>query len=304
MVRILQSSILIELQSCYQQKSEMSEKPAARLFEPPPKFRLTDAVREQMLPSDSAPKRIFLLSPANIAGIRAGQVMSDHARSDLAIRLRDGGALLGEVFSFISGLYFRGKLAYARAFSEVPPAIPGAFVITACGGLVPPEALVTLEQLREISAAAVDTANASYRRPLGRDSRILSELAGTGCQIVLLGSIATPKYVAPLLEIFGKRLFFPAEFAGRGDMSPGWAYATVRERRRTTYLCPVGECGAAWSQAPKIGCARPPQIEFSKPSAPWRGRRSRFLNSDWTAPHGPRVTKCLRPVTTETPLLR
>ena len=203
------------------QASEMSRNSVARPFEPLPKFRLTDAVREQMLPSDSGPKRIFLLSPANIAGIRAGQIMSGHARSDLAIRLRDGGAPLGEVFSFISGLYFRGKLAYARAFSEVPPAIPGAFVITACGGLVPPEALVTLEQLREISAAAVDTANASYRRPLGRDSRILSELAGTGCQIVLLGSIATPKYVAPLLEIFGKRLFFPAEFAGRGDMSRG-----------------------------------------------------------------------------------
>jgi hypothetical protein len=62
--------------------------------------------------------------------------MSGHARSDLAIRLRDGGAPLGEVFSFISGLYFRGKLAYARAFAEVPPAIPGAFVITAGGGLV------------------------------------------------------------------------------------------------------------------------------------------------------------------------
>jgi hypothetical protein len=189
------------------QASEMTQNSVARPVEPLPKFRLTDAVREQMLP-DSGPKRIFLLSPANIAGIRAAQVMSGHARSDLAIRLREGGAPLGEVFSFISGLYFRGKLAYARAFAEVPPAIPGAFVITAGGGLIPPEAVVTPEQLREISAAAVDTANASYRRPLDRDSRILSELAGTGCQIVLLGSIATPKYVAPLLEIFGERLYF------------------------------------------------------------------------------------------------
>ena len=102
------------------QASEMSRNSIARLFEPLPKFRLTDAVREQMLPSDSAPKRIFLLSPANIAGIRAGQVMSGHARSDLAIRLRDGGAPLGEVFSFISGLYFRGKLAYARGPARYP----------------------------------------------------------------------------------------------------------------------------------------------------------------------------------------
>jgi hypothetical protein len=106
-----------------------------------------------MLPPDSGPKRIFLLSPANIAGIRAAQVMSGHARSDLAIRLRDGGAPLGEVFSFISGLYFRGKLAYARSFAEVPPAIPGAFVITAGGGLVPPEALVTLEPCKVQSCA-------------------------------------------------------------------------------------------------------------------------------------------------------
>src|SRR2546426_10895349 len=84
------------------QASEMSQRSLARLHGPPSKFRLTDGVREQKLPPDSGPKRIFLLSPANIAGIRAGQVMSGHARSDLAIRLRDAGAPLGEVFSFIS----------------------------------------------------------------------------------------------------------------------------------------------------------------------------------------------------------
>src|SRR5438477_13153763 len=41
------------------------------------------------------------------------------------------------------------------------------------------------------------------------------------CEIVLLGSIATPKYVEPLLGIFGERLLFPSEFVGRGDMSRG-----------------------------------------------------------------------------------
>jgi hypothetical protein len=234
------------------QASEMSQKSVARVLEPAPKFRLTDAVREQMLPPDSGPKRIFLLSPANIAGIRAAQVMSGHARSDLAIRLRDGGAPLGEVFSFISGLYFRGKLAYARAFAEVPPAIPGAFVITAGGGLIPPEAVLTLEQLREISAAAVDTANASYRRPLDRDSRILFELAETDCQIVLLGSIATPKYVDPLLEIFGERLFFPAEFAGRGDMSRGGLMLRcVSAGVQLTYV-PFASAARHGSKPPKL----------------------------------------------------
>ena len=48
--------------------------------------------------------------------------MSDRATFDLAVRLRGpGGAALGEVFSFMSGLYFRGKLAYARTF-PAPPA--------------------------------------------------------------------------------------------------------------------------------------------------------------------------------------
>src|SRR5881296_2133788 len=129
-----------------------------------------------MLPSDSGPKRIFLLSPANIAGIRAGQIMSGHARSDLAIRLRDGGAPLGEVFSFISGLYFRGKLAYARKFADAPESVAGAFVITSCGGLIPAETPVTRERLREISAVGIDAADPRYFGPLERDSRVLSEL--------------------------------------------------------------------------------------------------------------------------------
>ena len=40
-------------------------------------------------------------------------------------------------------------------------------------------------------------------------------------QFVLLGSVATDKYVGPLLDVFGDRLYFPATFAGRGDMSRG-----------------------------------------------------------------------------------
>jgi len=95
-------------------------------------------------------------------------------------------------------------------------------------------------------------ANASYRRPLDRDSRILSELAGIGCQIVLLGSIATPKYADPLLEIFGERFLSSGIRRARGH-EPGRAHATVRERRHTAYLRTVRECCAAWSQTPKIG---------------------------------------------------
>ena len=69
--------------------------------------------------------------------------MCDSAESELSSRLRGPGAPLGEVFSFISALYFRGKLAYATRFANAPPAVDGAFVITACGGLITPETMVT-----------------------------------------------------------------------------------------------------------------------------------------------------------------
>ena len=69
--------------------------------------------------------KVFLLSPANCAGNRARIVMSERASFDLAVRLRRReGAPIGEVFAFMSGLYFRGKLAYGRAFALPPdPAV-------------------------------------------------------------------------------------------------------------------------------------------------------------------------------------
>src|ERR1700730_8813607 len=100
----------------------------------------------------SAAKRIFLLSPANSSGVRARMMVSERAQFELARRLRQEGLPLGEIFSFISGLYFRGKLAYARTFAQSSPGVPGAFVITACRGLVPPETPITLQELQEISA--------------------------------------------------------------------------------------------------------------------------------------------------------
>ena len=166
-------------------------------------------------------RRIFLLSPANMSGRRAQMAVSERAQFPLAVRLREMGAPLGEIFAFISGLYFRGKLAYARAFAETPAGMPGAFVITACGGLIPPETPVTASELRRICAADIDPSDLRYRGPLERDAHSLAEMVGGECEIVLLGSVATPKYVEPLLGIFGERLLFPAQFAGRGDMSRG-----------------------------------------------------------------------------------
>ncbi len=166
--------------------------------------------------------RIFLLSPADCAGKRARMVLSNRARFDLARRLRTPeGAPLGEVFSFMSGLYFRGKLAYARAFSHPPEGMTGIFVITPSRGLRPADERVTVERLRGFSRVPIDEERPGYRRPLLRDARGLAERVGAECEIVLLGSVATGKYVEPLQEVLGERLRFPAEFVGRGDMSRG-----------------------------------------------------------------------------------
>ncbi len=166
--------------------------------------------------------RIFLLSPANSAGLRAQMLLNERAQFPLALRLRNQGAVpLSEAFTFLSGLYFRGKIAYARAFAKPPENLSGAFVITPNRGLVAAETLVSLEDLRAFARVPIDHTDARYRRPLLRETKKLCARAGEDCEAVLLGSIATAKYVEPLLGCFGERLKFPAEFVGRGDMSRG-----------------------------------------------------------------------------------
>ena len=200
----------------------------------------------------SGSRRIFLLSPASVHGIRAGLIMREGADFEMARRLRQDGVPLGELFSFMSSLYFRGKLAYARTFADAPPGQAGVLVITASGGLVPPDTLITLPRLREISAGNVDPADVRYRAPLDRDARVLSDIAGTSCEIVLLGSIATPKYVDPLVDIFGGRLVFPAEFVGRGDMSRGGLMLRcVQSGEQLTYI-PVREATRHGRKPPKL----------------------------------------------------
>ena len=204
-------------------------------------------------PRPSAVHRIFLLSPANVSGVRAKLILRENATFPLALRLRDGGLSLGESFSFISGLYFRGKLAYARAFAQPPPhaqGARGAMVITACGGLLPAETLVTREDLCKISSASVSLSEARYRIPLERDARLLADAIGPRCEVVLLGSVATPKYVEPLLKIFGERLLFPAEFAGRGDMSRGGLMLRCVQQRRAAQLRSRRHGQSPWRPSP------------------------------------------------------
>jgi hypothetical protein len=182
-------------------------------------------------------ERIFLLSPASCSGRRAQMIFHPKAGFELARRLQSReGAPLGEVFAFLSGLYFRGKLAYARAFARPPAGAAGVLVITANAGLLPAEEPVRLAHLKRFASVSIDASNARYRRPLLRASLELARVAPGGCEIVLLGSVASGKYVDVLGKVFGQRLVFPAEFVGRGDMSRGGLMLRrVREERELDY---------------------------------------------------------------------
>ena len=162
--------------------------------------------------------RIFLLSPAYAGGQRARMVMSERAQFPLAQRLRGNDLpTLGEVFTFLSGLYFRGKLAYATAFAAAPQVL----VITPNRGLVRADVPIGIPDLRAFAEVDIDEDDPRYRKPLERDVRKLARKLPAHAEVVLLGSIATGKYVDVLLENFGERLVFPADFVGRGDMSRG-----------------------------------------------------------------------------------
>ena len=195
--------------------------------------------------------RVFLLSPANVAGKRAKMLLNPKASFELARRLRTGdGVPLGEAFAFMSGLYFRGKLAYARAFAQAPNGCEGVLIITTNRGLVSADALVTPDELQAYSDVPIDARDERYTQPLIRDAVSLS--ASCACSIVLLGSVASGKYVDHLLPIFGKRLHFPKEFVGRGDMSRGGILLrSVTANRLLTHI-PVAGAVRRGNRQPKL----------------------------------------------------
>src|SRR6478752_7974208 len=96
----------------------------------------------------SFPPRIFLLSPARLDGKRAHLLFYPVAMFPVARALHStAGASIGEIFTFLSGLYFRGKLAYAEAFARPPPGLnSGVFVITPNRGLLAPSVRMTLDR--------------------------------------------------------------------------------------------------------------------------------------------------------------
>jgi hypothetical protein len=165
--------------------------------------------------------RIFLLSPARCTGKRGALLLNDRAAFTLARQIRTvGGAPLGDVFSFVSGLYFRGKMAYARKFGRPPDGIAGALVITPNRGLLTCDEPITLGDFREFVTVDVHEGDERYRLPVERDAHRLAATLDPDCEIILLGSVATDKYSEVLAAAF-PRLLFPAAFVGRGDMSRG-----------------------------------------------------------------------------------
>jgi hypothetical protein len=198
-------------------------------------------------------RKIFLLSPASVAGRRT-QLLLGTGAFPLAHQLRSGAAVpLSEIFSFLSGLYFRGKHVYARAFAAPPEGAPGTLVITTNRGLLSTEEPLTAADLRAFGTVPIDLRDARYREPLVRDTAALAESLPADGIVVLLGSIASGKYVDVLLEILGDRLRFPAEFVGRGDMSRGGLLLRcVDAGTELSYVTVNG--------TPRRG-ARPPRLE-------------------------------------------
>jgi hypothetical protein len=197
--------------------------------------------------------RIFMLSPASCAGRRAALLIGGRGAFPLAERLRAGDAVpLGEAFSFLSGLYFRGKLTYARAFAAPPPEVPGAQVITTNRGLLTPEEPVTRDDIAAFGGVPIDLADARYREPLLRDCAALAAELPAGAQVVLLGSIASGKYIDLLTDTFGARLRFPSEFVGRGDMSRGGLLLRCADAGEELEYVPVEGTARRGARPPRL----------------------------------------------------
>jgi hypothetical protein len=182
-------------------------------------------------------EKIFLLSPAKLSGKRGQMLFNPEARFGVAQALRSReGAALGDVYSFVSGLYFRGKATYASTFARSSKRPPGVWVITPGGGLCELRERVTASRLQGWQRVLVSESNPHFTAPLVRHVSELLDATSTEACFVLLGSIASRKYVLPLLEVLGPRLFYPARFEGLGDMSRGaLLLRCAREGRELEY---------------------------------------------------------------------
>ena len=203
--------------------------------------------------------RVFLLSPARLDGARGKQLFQPVTMFPVAKALRTReGCPIGDVFRFVSGLYFRGKLAYGNAFARPPAGAGatwmgnGALVITQNRGMVPASTRVCLEHIEAFATTDIHADEPSFRKPFARDARLVADAIGADGEVVLLGSIASAKYVDALLEVFGDRLLFPSAFVGRGDMSRGGLLLRSVEAKTELDYAPVQGAVRHGTRPPKL----------------------------------------------------
>ncbi|HET9949462.1 MAG TPA: hypothetical protein VFQ22_11115 [Longimicrobiales bacterium] len=215
------------------------------------------AARDGAPAQPALPPRVFLLSPASLGGVRGRRLLEGGGATPLAERLRAGaGAPLAEVYTEISSLYFRGKLGYARRFANRPVSAPGVLAITPCRGLVDVDAPVTLADLRAFASTPIGPGEPAYLEALTATALMLRAALPEEGAVVLLGSIASPKYVEPLGGVFGARLWIPKTFVGRGDMSRGGLLLrAVREGRELEYV-PALATVRRGARPPRLGKLR------------------------------------------------
>lgn len=197
-------------------------------------------------------QRVFLLSPAKVGGVRAGLLSNPRAPFALARQFHREGLPLADIFTFASGLYFRGKITYARRFAR-PNEGEIVRIITTNAGLLDPLTHVTPEALRLFGEVDIREDDPRYHKPLRRDAQHVARQLAKNGQAILLGSIATAKYRDVLLEGFGDRLVFPSDFVGRGDMSRGGLLLRAARSGVELPYVPVQGAILKGKRPPKLG---------------------------------------------------
>jgi len=221
------------------------------------------------MPAPSSRPRVFLISPATAHGPRAASLRRPGADSGLARQLREEGVPLGDVFSFLSGLYFRGKLEYARAFARLPQAgREGIHIITMTDGLVSPDVRISTGDLERYALCGEGALSAAL--VLERTATALAQRLGHAADVVLLGSVSTGKYTDVLAPIFGERLLFPRDVLHIGQLARGALFLRRAQDRHELEYTPVSEIVRAGRRVSIRGGAMPALPEDAPTESPRR----------------------------------
>ncbi len=184
--------------------------------------------------------KVFVLSPATTHGAKARVLTATEPRTPSARRLHGAqGMMLGEAFSYLSGLYFRGKLAYARTFATAPPCLGGAgiYVITPTDGLLDPDSVLGVADLERFASAA--EGSTAGRIAFERAVQSLERAMGPSCDVVLLGSVGSRKYSDVLEPVLGDRLLFPRRLYNEGQIQRGALLLEHAERGEELEYAPL-----------------------------------------------------------------